>query len=393
MACGLGSRRSAVGAISRWGETAAVPAVVDLPTVRSRSDRGPSLTHRALAVAAAMTLVVGLAAVVAARPDPSPVAAAEGEWAPMAAGPLSARQEPNALWSGTEVIIWGGWDGAGQILTDGARYDPRRDRWAPMAAPPDNIGWVGPSAFVQGRAAYVVYPEVGELDWRLITYDPAADAWATVIVADLTHLPSDLLPSSQDLHGAPKQVAVSGDQVLFGVDQAFEGATSAWGFRIDVPGLTAQPIRPPTPTNQVWHGQVGVSDDVFVRVGTITSGQGQSRRVAHRLADDGIWEEVEPPFDGWSVDNQVGELVTTPLGLLVLGGHDLGGSYGGLTSDGGTRLAAAPEVDRWKELPEPPIDPRRARFATVWTGKEVIVWGGSLRALPIDGDGARFIID
>ena len=44
-----------------------------------------------------------------------------------------------------------------------------------------------------------------------------------------------------------------------------------------------------------------------------------------------------------------------------------------------------PRRDRWRELPEPPID--AAAFAVgVWTGDEVIVWGGSKQGGLAPGD-------
>jgi Big-like domain-containing protein len=46
---------------------------------------------------------------------------------------LSGRSGHSAVWDGTEIIIWGGWSGGGQVpirsLTTGARYDPIADSW------------------------------------------------------------------------------------------------------------------------------------------------------------------------------------------------------------------------------------------------------------------------
>ena len=58
------------------------------------------------------------------------------------------------------------------------------------------------------------------------------------------------------------------------------------------------------------------------------------------------------------------------------------------------RLAADNEVRHWATLPEAPIDLHRVDAAAVWTGAEVIVWGGATSATGTpDGelaDGARY---
>ena len=47
-------------------------------------------------------------------------------------GAPSPRQFHNAVWTGTRMLVWGGDNGATQF-SDGAMYDPFHDRWEPMA--------------------------------------------------------------------------------------------------------------------------------------------------------------------------------------------------------------------------------------------------------------------
>ena len=44
----------------------------------------------------------------------------------------SARLQPVAVWNGSELVIWGGKDADGNLLEDGARYDPQTDSWTPI---------------------------------------------------------------------------------------------------------------------------------------------------------------------------------------------------------------------------------------------------------------------
>ena len=46
----------------------------------------------------------------------------------------SARYGHSAVWTGSEMVVWGGEDGAGQPLNTGGRYNPLTDTWTPLSA-------------------------------------------------------------------------------------------------------------------------------------------------------------------------------------------------------------------------------------------------------------------
>lgn len=57
------------------------------------------------------------------------------------------------------TAVWGGYDGAGQILITGARYDPSTDTWAPLStsgAPSPRLNhaavWIDDQMIVWGAA-------------------------------------------------------------------------------------------------------------------------------------------------------------------------------------------------------------------------------------------------
>src|SRR5437868_10737109 len=49
-------------------------------------------------------------------------------------GAPSARSNHTAIWTGKEMIVWGGTSLAATGLGDGARYDPRTNSWTPVSA-------------------------------------------------------------------------------------------------------------------------------------------------------------------------------------------------------------------------------------------------------------------
>lgn len=68
---------------------------------------------------------------VAAAPATRPVGRWRGTWTRMAAAPIAPRfgAATDVAFSGERMIVWSGYGGDGELLWDGASYDPRRDRW------------------------------------------------------------------------------------------------------------------------------------------------------------------------------------------------------------------------------------------------------------------------
>ena len=74
-----------------------------------------------------------------------------GIWTPIATEDApSARTDASAVWTGTEMIIWGGYDLYGSPTSTGARFDPVAGTWTalPTAGAPSlrehaSVTWTG----------------------------------------------------------------------------------------------------------------------------------------------------------------------------------------------------------------------------------------------------------
>ncbi len=107
---------------------------------------------------------------------------ASGTWRVIAAAPLSARKNPAAAWTGTEMIVWGG-DNPGDPdteqddvkLHDGAAYSPATDTWRMLPAAPVGSGaapimWIDHMWWTDHEAVVVA-------DGTIAAYDPITDSW------------------------------------------------------------------------------------------------------------------------------------------------------------------------------------------------------------------------
>ena len=103
--------------------------------------------------------------------------------------PPSARTVHDPVWTGSEMIVWGGYffDGSDHFLNSGGRYNPNTNSWtattttnAPDGRTTHTAVWTGSDMIVWGGQA-------GSLGYYFNTggrYDPAADSWTSTSTAN-----------------------------------------------------------------------------------------------------------------------------------------------------------------------------------------------------------------
>ena len=202
----------------------------DLPTLADRMIAGdipdrpgaPVVSGRRRrvwpAIAAAMLLIAGawgIAAVSRGDDDPSvqtgPTAPANvddfGTWRPISTAPIEPRAFPVAAWTGHEAIFWAGTDLAGSTaFTDGAAYDPATATWRSIPVP----GWGHPgmASAVFDDGLYALAKNGGG------RFDLQTETW--------TDLPR--------VDGMSFTDAVATDEALFGVGPVDDGGGNILGI-------------------------------------------------------------------------------------------------------------------------------------------------------------------
>jgi hypothetical protein len=115
---------------------------------------------------------------------------ATNRWTILPPAPLSTRENPTIVWTGRELIVWGGLTSDQQTKPDrneGAAYDPDTNSWRALPSsglPPMELAaaaWTGNELIVLGTAAAGQSgPDVGA------AYDPTTNQWRPIAATPMS---------------------------------------------------------------------------------------------------------------------------------------------------------------------------------------------------------------
>jgi N-acetylneuraminic acid mutarotase len=266
----------------------------------------------------------------------------------------AVRAQHNAVWTGTEMIVWGG-SGSIESLNSGGRYDPATETWTKMSTgsgvPTPRVGstavWTGTEMIVWGGEDGTGGTNSGG------RYDPATDSWTETSL-------DEGVPTRRQGHTAVwtgTEMIVWGGVGYLNTGGRYNPATDSW---------TETSTGAGAPTGRSLHTAVWTGTEMIVWGG-----------------DDGAVVDTggryDPATDGWTPTSTGSGVarerihhtaVWTGSEMIVWGGFDggtngwrVGGRYNPLT-------------DSWTETPITDSPTGRRSHTAVWTGSEMIVWGG-----------------
>lgn len=284
-------------------------------------------------------------------------------WKPLAAtGAPSARRRPSVVWTGSKMIVWGGYvDGQPFFLGDGAAYEPATDTWSPLSAvnaPSAREGhvalWTGSKMVVWGGA------DLQAMSLQGAVYDPSTDTW--------TPMSTSGQPTPRVLHSmvwTGKRVAVWGGiagQSPQGTGGLYDPETDTW---------TALP-QAGAPSQRFGQSGVWAYDRLIVWGGQNTFDW---------LADGRMWLGALGAAGSWvgftSTNNapsfrEAHSALWTGQRMLVWGGWN-GGPF---LADGALFDPATGANGTWTTMDSTNAPAARRDHGAVWTGSEMVVWGG-----------------
>ncbi|MBI3449367.1 MAG: PxKF domain-containing protein [Acidobacteria bacterium] len=285
-------------------------------------------------------------------------------------GAPSPRSGHTAVWARDEMIVWGGED-ASTAFNDGYAYNPRTDTWRPIATPSflapralHTAVWTGDRLLVWGGKAGAGNGTTLFGDGG--RYDPVNDTWEAITTLGA--------PQRRSLHGAVWAPEIRRMLIWGGYDGSscdpFPGCTRLADGRLYDPDTnTWQPISSigePSARAEASTVWTGLSLVVWSGYSELTD----------RVITGGRY--LPPSLDTWTATSIVGApqartgqvAVWTGSEMVVWGGH---GSAGERLETGGRY---DPGPDSWTSTSTMGAPPAADAPTAVWTGSRMIVWGG-----------------
>lgn len=275
-------------------------------------------------------------------------------WTPTAtAGAPAARYYHSAVWTGSEMIVWGGWDTGSGIFNTGGRYNRATNTWTSInatAAPSGRAGhvaaWTGSLMVIWG----------GTFDKSGGRYNPATDSWTATNNEDVGE--------ARESHDA---VWTGTEMIIWGGAGQLSGDLST-GARYSP---ATDNWRPTTITNAptaryscapVWTGL-----EMIVWGGGYIS----------QCEGPGTGGRYNPTTDTWTDTSTVGAPDTRGYHTTVWTGTEMivwGGDCANTFNTGGRYN---PATNTWQPTSTVNAPAGRYLHSAVWTGSEMIVWGGT----------------
>jgi hypothetical protein len=261
---------------------------------------------------------------------------ATDSWQPTSTtGAPAGRQRHVAIWTGTEMIVWGGNSGNGVYPAAGGRYNPASDTWtttATLRAPPGRelttAVWTGSLMIVWGGFDGVYHRDGAR-------YNPTSDSWSAVALTGA--------PWAYVFHTA---VWTGTEMIVLGggLGGRYDPATGLWS------GMSNS-------SNRIEHTAVWTGTEMLVWGGVNQVGQ---------PAPPG--ERYDPVTDSWAWMSTLLEPSPPAWHTAVWTGTQMIVTHGNLGAS-----AYTPASDSWHQAD---LQTQRAHHSAVWTGDRMILWGG-----------------
>jgi N-acetylneuraminic acid mutarotase len=273
----------------------------------------------------------------------------------------SPRAFHTAVWTGSEMIVWGG--EKDRVFNTGGRYNPSTDSWTPTSTTdaPDarddhTAVWTGSEMIVWGGVLSAnVFSRTGG------RYNPDTDSWTATSTTNA--------PAARTRHTA---VWTGSEMIIWGGGNNNGIRRTGGRYNPGTDSWTATNTHN-APQGRLYHTAVWTGSEMIVWGGTPDA-------FDLVLRSGGIYN---PGTDSWTStnthqapDGRLGHTaVWTGDEMIVWGGNSLSYPHGYRSFNTGGRYN--PGTDRWIATSTDNAPEARDSHTAVWTGSEMIVWGGA----------------
>jgi N-acetylneuraminic acid mutarotase len=269
----------------------------------------------------------------------------------------AARVGHTAIWTGSEMIVWGGYANGGES-NSGGRYNPATDTWvatsttnAPNARAVHTAVWTGSEMIVWGGGGNSTVFNTGG------RYNPSTDSWTAT---SITNAPAARNAHTSVWTGSEMIVWGGGGNSLFNTGGRYNPSTDSW-----IATSTTN-----APSGRFAHTAVCTGSEMIVWGGYHNGGTNTGGR-------------YNPSTDNWTATSMTNTPTARYQHTAVWTGSEMivWGGYGGGTQ-GGTYHSS---TNTWRATSTTNTPSARYLHTAVWTGSEMIVWGGQWNWLNTGG--------
>jgi N-acetylneuraminic acid mutarotase len=294
---------------------------------------------------------------------------ASNTWSALPASGGSNRGRHTAVWTGTHMLVWGGNGGSGQELDAGLRYSPVSNSWsylAPAPATGEPSERHSATAIWTGNEALVWGGENGITRLRSGGLYRPGAGW--------TNLPTAGAPSARKNHTA---IWTGAEMIVWGGNA---NASVNTGARFSVASnqwVPVSTVNAPLPRQR--HCAVWTGTEMIVWGGFDTT-----NFLSPTFLNDG--GRYNPLTDTWTnlppvpptVGGRAGPTaVWTGTEMIFWGGYTHSGGLTPTFSYFGTGARYHPASNTWSPLPLTGVPTGRTDHTALWTGDRMLVWGGN----------------
>ena len=268
----------------------------------------------------------------------------------------SARCCHTAVWTGSEMVIWGGSPDRSTGLNSGARYDPTSNTWTatstgancPSVRMDHSAIWSGTEMIVWGGGSGFSTNSGGR-------YNPSTDSWvATFSNGVVTGKMHTAIWTGTQMIAWGGQIGYS---VFTNTGGQYTPSTDSW---------TATSTGANCPVGRYCHTAVWTGTEMVVWGGRITGTNYNTGGKYNPVSDSWLTTSTGANCPSLRSDHTA---VWTGTEMIVWGGGS-----GSSTNTGGRYT---PSSDTWTATSTGTNCPSaRSSHTAVWTGTEMIIWGG-----------------
>jgi len=285
-------------------------------------------------------------------PDPC----TENIWTPMSlAGAPAGRELHTAVWTGSEMIVWGG---SFPFLNTGGRYTPGTDSWAatsasnaPGARDAHTAVWTGREMIVWGGFNSLSPPYIFNTGGR---YNPITNSWTSTSTVNA--------PAARDQHTA---VWTGSEMIVWGGDNGGPLLNTGGRYNPSTDSWIATSTTN-APAGRFHHTVVWTGTEM-----TTWGGEG----------DSGIYLNTggryNPTSNSWTATSAISAPAGREWHTAVWTGSEMivwGGYHSGLYLNTGGRYN--PSTNNWTATSTASAPTGRQYHTAIWTSSEMIIWAG-----------------